>query len=120
MEKFNLDIYRQNRSYKFLYILENLFSFQEDGQSKIIRIGNVIIETITIPGGIGGRTATIKSNFKIITSVNISGFVNKGQTQEILMRQVIHSNTIEIASTKKVEVYSAGTQTILLTIIGTV
>lgn len=100
--------------------LENLISLQVDGQNKIIKIGDTVIETIFIPGGVGIRTAAIKSDFKKIISINLSGFITKGQTQEHLMRQVLHSGPEQIIRDKKIELYSAGTQTILLTIIGTV
>lgn len=100
--------------------MENLINLQEEGQNKILKIGDIVIETMSIPGGAGVRTAIIKSDFKNIISVNLCGFTNKGQTQEYLMRQVLHGGIEQIVRDKRVELYSAGTQTILLTITGTI
>ena len=116
----NINNYIAMDSHSILERLENLISLQVDGQNKIIKIGDTVIETIFIPGGVGIRTAAIKSDFKKIISINLSGFITKGQTQEHLMRQVLHSGPEQIIRDKKIELYSAGTQTILLTIIGTV
>ena len=99
-----------------LYKLANLISFNSD--DNIIKIGKIAIETIDIPGNIGIRTGYIKTNFKKIYSIHLVGFVNKGQSEEALMRQVMHSGAEEIVKNKSFQLYASGNQTILVTFIG--
>ena len=96
--------------------LENLISFNSD--DNIIKIGKTAIETINIPGNIGIRTGYIKTNFKKIYSIHLVGFVNKGQSEEALMRQVMHSGAEEIVKNKSFQLHASGNQTILVTFIG--
>ena len=98
--------------------LENLISFNRT--DNIIKVGNLVIETVTISGYAGVRTGHVKTNFKNIYSISVIGFANKGQTAESLMRQVMHTGTEQIRRTKTFEFYAADNQTLLFTIIGEV
>ena len=96
--------------------LENLISFNRT--DNIIKVGNLVIETVTISGYAGVRTGHVKTNFKNIYSISAIGFANKGQTAESLMRQVMHSGAEEIVKNKSFQLYASGNQTILVTFIG--
>ena len=98
--------------------LENLISFNRT--DNIIKVGNLVIETVTISGYAGVRAGHVKTNFKNIYSISAIGFANKGQTAESLMRQVMHTGTDQITRTKTFEFYAADNQTLLFTIIGEV
>ena len=86
--------------------------------NETIRIGNIVIETVNVVGLVGLRKGYITTNFKKIFSINLCGFVNKGQNEEYLMRQVMHSVFEEIKTNKYFEFYCAGNQTVVVTIIG--
>ena len=96
--------------------LENLIKF--NSVDNVIKIGNFVIETVQVTGYAGIRTGHIRTNFKKIYSISAIGFANKGQTAESLMRQVMHSGSEEIERTKTFELYAAGNQTILVTLVG--
>ncbi|MEZ7724794.1 hypothetical protein O3885_13065, partial [Fusobacterium sp. 27098_8_59] len=99
-----------------LYYLENLISFDSD--NSIIKIGKVAIETVFVPGNSGLRTGYIKTNFKKIYSVNFIGFANKGQLDDSLMKQIMYTGFDQIANTKTFEFYSAGNQSLSVTLVG--
>ena len=101
-----------------LYRLENLISF--NSTDNIVKIGNLVIETVTISGYAGVRTGHVKTNFKNIYSISAIGLANKGQTAESLMRQVMHTGTDQITRTKTFEFYAADNQTLLFTFVGEV
>ena len=96
--------------------LENLISFDSD--NNIIKIGKVVIETVFVPGNSGLRTGYIKTNFKKIYSVNFIGFANKGQLDDSLMKQMMHTGFDQIANTKTFEFYAAGNQSLSVTLVG--
>ena len=96
--------------------LENLISFDSD--NSIIKIGKVAIETVFVPGNSGLRTGYIKTNFKKIYSVNFIGFANKGQLDDSLMKQIMYTGFDQIANTKTFEFYSAGNQSLSVTLVG--
>ena len=98
--------------------MENLITLQSEDFNSFIKIGNIVIETIDVPGNSGIRIGNIKTNFKKIYCFFLTGYITKGQSQENLMRQVIHSGTNEMIFNKKIEFYAAGNQTITLTIVG--
>ena len=98
--------------------LENLISFDSD--NNIIKIGKVAIETVFVSGNSGLRTGYIKTNFKKIYSINFIGFANKGQSDDSLMKQMMHSGFDQIANTKTFEFYAAGNQSLSVTFIGEV
>ena len=96
--------------------LENLINFNSD--DNIIKIGNVAIETVFVPGNAGLRTGHIKTNFKKIYSVNFIGFANKGQSDDSLMKQMMHTGFEQVVSTKTFEFFAAGNQSLSITFIG--
>ena len=98
--------------------MENLIKF--NSEDNIIKIGNLVIETVYSVGYAGVRTGHIKTNFKKIYSVSAIGFANKGQTAESLMRQMIHTGVDQIVSSKTFELYAADSQTVVFTFIGEV
>lgn len=96
--------------------MENLINF--NSTDNIIKIGNLVIETVEVSGYSGVRTGYIKTSFKKIYSISAIGFANKGQTAESLMRQVMHTGTEQIEKTKTFEFYAADSQTVTVTFIG--
>ena len=104
--------------------LENLISFKEETNnpypypSKIIKIGNVVIETISCTSTIGIRKVPVYSKFKKVCNILITPYISKGQTEANLMQQVVHSTHADIVNNKLVEIYSAGNQSIEISIVG--
>ena len=96
--------------------MENLISSKTEGGNSILKIGNVVIETITVPGGIGVRTATIKTNFKKIIFVSLTPYITYGQ--EVNSSQSIHDSNAYIISNKILRFYSNGNQTVDICVIG--
>ena len=96
--------------------MENLINF--NSTDNIIKIGNLVIESVDVVGYGGLRTGHIKTSFKKIYSINFIGYANKGQTDESLMRQVMHSGIEQIEKTKTFEFYAANSQTVVVTFIG--
>lgn len=96
--------------------LENLITSKKENDSTILKIGNVVIETTSIPGGIGVRTATIKTNFKKIIFVSLSPYITYGQ--EVNSSQSIHDSNGYIISNKSLRFYSNGNQTVDVCVIG--
>ena len=60
------------------------------------------------------------SDFKNIFSIFLTGYITEGQTEEHLMRQVVHDYYSKIVATKQVKLYASGNQSLELTIIGTI
>ena len=83
--------------------MENLISFDSD--NNIIKIGKVAIETVFVSK---------------IYSVNFIGFANKGQLDDSLMKQMMHTGFDQIANTKIFEFYAAGNQSLSVTFVGEV
>ena len=89
--------------------------------NKIFTIGNICIETINCtPNTVGIRTVNVESDFKNIFSIFLTGYITEGQTEEHLMRQVVHDYYSKIVATKQVKLYASGNQSLELTIIGTI
>lgn len=96
--------------------VENLIGF--NSVDNIIKIGKIVIETIDVIGNAGIRTGYIKTNFKRIFSINLVGFITKGQNESHLMQQVMHTTGDDIVKNKFFQLYTAGNQTVSVTIIG--
>ena len=102
-------------------ILDRLENFIKVKNNKIFTIGNICIETINCtPNTVGIRTVNVESNFKNIFSIFLTGYITEGQTEEHLMRQVVHDYYSKIVATKQVKLYASGNQSLELTIIGTI
>ena len=102
-------------------ILERLENFIKVKNNKIFTIGNICIETINCtPNTVGIRTVNVESDFKNIFSIFLTGYITEGQTEEHLMRQVVHDYYSKIVATKQVKLYASGNQSLELTIIGTI
>ena len=102
-------------------LLERLENFIKVKNNKIFTIGNICIETINCTPNIAGvRTVKIESDFKNIFSIFLTGYITEGQTEEHLMRQVVHDYYSKIVATKQVKLYASGNQSLELTIIGTI
>ena len=102
-------------------LLDRLENFIKVKNNKIFTIGNICIETINCtPNTVGIRTVNVESDFKNIFSIFLTGYITEGQTEEYLMRQVVHDYYSKIVATKQVKLYASGNQSLELTIIGTI
>ena len=98
--------------------LENLISSKTEGNNSILKIGNVVIENISIPGGTGIRAATLKTSFKNIISISLTPYITYGQQEN--SSQSIHDDDNYIIRNKSLRFYCNGDQTVNACIIGIV
>ena len=96
--------------------LENLISSKTEGYNSILKIGNVVIENISIPGSTGIRTAKLKTSFKNIIFVSLTPYITYGQ--EVDSAQVLHDNNVYIIKNKSLRFYCNGHQTVDICVIG--
>ena len=114
----NVNNYIAMDSNSLLERFENLIKVKND---KIFTIGNICIETINCtPNTVGVRTVNVESDFKNIFFISLTGYITEGQTEEHLMRQVVHDYYSKIVATKQVKLYASGNQSLELTIVGTI
>ena len=102
--------------------LENLSTYTNlgFGKSTIVSIANFCIETISVAGVAGIRTANITTNFKKIIAVTLTPYITQGQNDPSLMTQVAHNSYNYVLENKKINIYATGSQTIEVTIFGLV
>ena len=96
--------------------MENLITSKIENDIKILKIGNVVIETISVPGREGIRTAATKTNFKEIISVSLTSYISYGQQANT--SQTIHDGNSYIIQNKRLRFYCNGNQTVDICIIG--
>ena len=98
--------------------MENLISSKTEENNVILKIGNVVIETISVPGREGIRTATLKTSFKNIISISLTPYITYGQQGN--SSQSIHDDDNYIIRNKSLRFYCNGNQTVNVCIIGIV
>lgn len=98
--------------------VENLISSKTEGNNSILKIGNVVIENISIPGGTGIRTSILKTSFKNIISISLTPYITYGQQEN--SSQSIHDDDNYIIRNKSLRFYCNGNQTVNVCIIGIV
>ena len=96
--------------------MENLISSKIEDSNAILKIGNVVIENISVPGGTGIRTATLKTSFKNIISISLTPYITYGQ--QVDSAESIHDSSDYIISNKSLRFYCNGNQTVDVCIIG--
>lgn len=96
--------------------MENLISSKTEENNTILKIGNVIIETISVPGNVGIRTASIKTNFKSVIFTSLTPYTTYGQ--QVDSTQSIHDNYGYIIANKLLRFYCNDNQTINACIVG--
>ena len=96
--------------------LENLISSKTEEYNSILKIGNVVIENISIPGSTGIRTATLKTSFKNIIFISLTPYITYGQ--QVDSTQSIYDSSNYIISSKSLRFYCNGNQTVDVCIIG--
>ena len=101
-----------------MYRFENLISSKTEANNTILKIENVVIENISIPGSAGIRTATVKTSFKHIISVSLTPYITYGQ--QVDSAQSIHDDNKYIIANKSLRFYCNGDQTVNVCIIGIV
>jgi hypothetical protein len=98
--------------------LENLISSKTENDNSILKIGNVVIEKISVPGGTGIRTGIIKTDFKEIISISLTPYISYGQ--EVNTSQSVHDGDNYIIQNKRLRIYCNANQTVNICIIGLV
>lgn len=98
--------------------MENLISSKTEKDNTILKIGNVVIENISVPGGSGIRTAATKTNFKEIISISLTPYITYGQQAN--SSQTIHDGNSYVIQNKSLRFYCNGNQTVNVCIIGLV
>ena len=98
--------------------VENLISSKTEENNTILKIGNAVIENISIPGSAGIRTATVKTSFKHIIHVSLTPYITYGQQEN--SSQSIHDDDNYIIRNKSLRFYCNGNQTVNVCIIGIV
>lgn len=76
----------------------------------------MVIETISVPGGSGIRTARLKTNFKKIINVFLTSYITYGQ--EGGYSQSLHDSNKYVIENKSLRFYCNGNQTVSVCIIG--
>ena len=98
--------------------MENLISSKTENDNSILKIGNVVIEKISVPGGTGIRTGIIKTDFKEIISISLTPYISYGQ--EVNTSQSVHDGDNYIIQNKRLRIYCNANQTVNICIIGLV
>ena len=98
--------------------LENLSQIFENSGNVIFKFGSLVIETISVPGREGIRTAAVKTSFKNIISISLSPYITYGQQEN--SSQSIHDDDNYIIRNKSLRFYCNGDQTVNACIIGIV
>ena len=96
--------------------VENLISSKTERDNAILKIGNVVIENISVPGKEGIRTAAVKTSFKNIISISLTPYITYGQ--QVDSTQSIHDSSDYIILSKSLRFYCNGNQTVDVCIIG--
>ena len=99
-----------------MYRLENLITFKSKNDLKILKIGNMVVENISIPGGTGIRTGIIETDFKEIISITLTPYISYGQ--QVDTSQSVHDGNNYIIQNKRLRIYCNGNQTVDICIVG--
>ena len=95
--------------------LENLITFKSKNDLKILKIGNMVVKNISIPGGTGIRTGIIETDFKEIISITLTPYISYGQ--QVDTSQSVHDSNNYIIQNKRLRIYCNGNQTVDICIV---
>jgi hypothetical protein len=112
----NVNNYVPFDSNSLLERLENLITFKSKNDLKILKIGNMVVENISIPGGTGIRTGIIETDFKEIISITLTPYISYGQ--QVDTSQSVHDDNNYIIQNKRLRIYCNGNQTVDICIVG--
>ena len=97
--------------------LENLSTiYNRYDNATVLKFGDLVIENITVSGGLGVRTAKIQTNFKKIISVSLTPYVTYGQQTN--SSQTLHDAESYIIKNKSLRFYCNGNQTVDVSVVG--
>ena len=97
--------------------LENLSTiYNRYDNATVLKFGDLVIENITVSGGLGVRIAKIQTNFKKIISVSLTPYVTYGQQTN--SSQTIHDAESYIITNKSLRFYCNGNQTVDVSVVG--
>ena len=100
-----------------MYRLENLSTiYNRYDNATVLKFGDLVIENITVSGGLGVRTAKIQTNFKKIISVSLTPYVTYGQQTN--SSQTLHDAESYIIKNKSLRFYCNGNQTVDVSVVG--
>ena len=100
-----------------LYRFENLSTiYNRYNKATVLKFGDLVIENITVSGGLGVRIAKIQTNFKKIISVSLTPYINYGQQTN--SSQTVHDTESYIITNKLLRFYCNGNQTVDVSVVG--
>ena len=97
--------------------LENLSTiYNRYNNATVLKFGDLVIENITVSGGLGVRIAKIQTNFKKIISVSLTPYITYGQQTN--SSQTVHDTESYIITNKLLRFYCNGNQTVDVSVVG--
>ena len=97
--------------------LENLSTiYNRYNNATVLKFGDLVIENITVSGGLGVRIAKIQTNFKKIISVSLTPYITYGQQTN--SSQTVHDTESYIITNKLLRFYCNGNQTVDVSVFG--
>ena len=97
--------------------MENLLTiYNRYNNATVLKFGDLVIENITVSGGLGVRIAKIQTNFKKIISVSLTPYINYGQQTN--SSQTVHDTESYIITNKLLRFYCNGNQTVDVSVVG--
>ena len=100
-----------------MYRLENLSTiYNRYDNATVLKFGDLVIENITVSGGLGARVTKIQTNFKKIISVSLNPYITYGQ--QINSSQTIYDSESYIITNKLLRFYCNGNQTVNVSVVG--
>ena len=97
--------------------LENLSTiYNRYNNATVLKFGDLVIENITVSGGLGVRIAKIQTNFKKIIFVSLTPYITYGQQTN--SSQTVHDTESYIITNKLLRFYCNGNQTVDVSVVG--
>ena len=113
----NVNNYIPFDSNSLLERLENLSTiYNRYNNATVLKFGDLVIENITVSGGLGVRIAKIQTNFKKIISVSLTPYITYGQQTN--SSQTVHDTESYIITNKLLRFYCNGNQTVDVSVVG--
>jgi len=113
----NVNNYIPFDSNSLLERLENLSTiYNRYNNATVLKFGDLVIENITVSGGLGVRIAKIQTNFKKIISVSLTPYITYGQQTN--SSQTVHDTESYIITNKLLRFYCNGNQTVDVSVFG--
>lgn len=106
-----LSIWGNQKKFENLSTIYNRYN-----NATVLKFGDLVIENITVSGGLGVRIAKIQTNFKKIISVSLTPYITYGQQTN--SSQTVHDTESYIITNKLLRFYCNGNQTVDVSVFG--